>query len=368
MRCGGRDACFMRGIVGGEQKIGFRQVLDVHESIGGCEPRLDAGAIRLHRAVRGERPGRCRQPGFAGGIARLGREGIGDRRQADAVLSGTRREHARGAVAIGILVALILARRERLGGGLEQLRKAGEDIAEQARHAQRDVDAGAAELGRRDDVVAGDAAGGVIPARRKAGEMQRHGKLLAGGPHRRRAPEIDHEAFRPVAVILQMATQQLFREPDALRMRRRRRHRARINGKEIASGRQHVLASAIGRARRPRRNALSRERGTQRIALRVGAGAAAEHVQPVAELALLEIADEAIDPRDRFRRCSRCIETEIVLEACRTRFVADRGDQTLTSGGIEAIGGRIFVQQTFEPAQAVRHRGLFAAAAADGRW
>ena len=61
----------------------------------------------------------------------------------------------------------------------------------------------------------------------------------------------------------------------------------------------------------------------------------------------------------RFGWRSRCIETEIVFEPCRTRFVANRGDQTLTSGGVETIGGRIFVQQTFEPAQAVRHRGLF---------
>ena len=42
-RRGRRDACFMRGVIRGEQKIGLRRVLDVHESIGGCEPRLDAG-------------------------------------------------------------------------------------------------------------------------------------------------------------------------------------------------------------------------------------------------------------------------------------------------------------------------------------
>lgn len=189
--------------------------------------------------------------------------------------------------------------------------------------------------------------------------MQRHRKFLARGAHGRGAPEIDHEAFRPVAVILKMTTQQLFGELDALRMRRRRRHRARIDGEEIAARGQHVLAPTIGRARRARRDALACECGTQSIALRIAAGAAAEHVQAIAELAFLEIADETIDPRDRFGRCCRSIETEIVFEAGCARLVADRGDQTLAAGGIETIGGRIFVEQTFEPTQALRHRGCF---------
>ncbi|MGY3292790.1 hypothetical protein ACVWWP_005857 [Bradyrhizobium sp. LM3.6] len=78
-------------------------------------------------------------------------------------------------------------------------------------------------------------------------------------------------------------------------------------------------------------------------------------MQAVAELAFLEIADEAVDPRDRFGRCGRSIETKIVFEACRARLIADRGDQTLAAGGIEAIGRRIFVEKLFEPAQPVWH-------------
>ena len=165
-----------------------------------------------------------------------------------------------------------------------------------------------------------------------------------------------------------MTTQQLFGEFYPLRMRRRRRHRAGIDGEEIAPRRQHVAASAIGRARWARRDALACKRGTQRIPLGLATGAAAEHVQAIAELAFLEIADEAVDPRDRFGRRSRCIETEIVFEARGARLVADRGDQALAAGGIETVGGRIFVEQLFEPAQALRHRGLLRAAAADGRW
>src|SRR5258708_5246043 len=140
-------------------------------------------------------------------------------------------------MAIGIFVALVLARRERLGGGLEQLREAGENIAEQARPPQRDIDAGTAELGRRDDVVADKAAA------RKCGE--------------------------------------------------------------------------------------------QSIALGFAASPAAEHVQAVAELAFLEIADKAIDPGDCFGWYCRRIEAEIVFEARSTRLVANRGDQALATGGIE---------------------------------
>jgi len=75
-----RDARFMRRIVGREQQIGFGQVLDVNESVGRREPRLDAGAIGLDRAVGRECPGRRRQPRFARGLAGLGREDIRDRR------------------------------------------------------------------------------------------------------------------------------------------------------------------------------------------------------------------------------------------------------------------------------------------------
>ena len=142
----------------------------------------------------------------------------------------------------------------------------------------------------------------AVPARRDAGKLQRHGKFLAGGAHGRRAPEIDDEALRPVAVILQMPAQQLFGEPDALRMRGSGRHAARIDREQIAPGGQHVAAAAPGRAGRTRRDTLARERVEQRVPLLFAAGAAPEHMQAVAELAFLQIADEAVDARDRFGR------------------------------------------------------------------
>jgi hypothetical protein len=82
-------------------------------------------------------------------------------------------------------------------------------------------------------------------------------------------------------------------------------------------------------------------------------------VQAVAELALLEIADEAVDPRNRFGRRGRGIEAEILFEAGGTGLVADRRDEALAAGGIETVGGRIFIEQPFEPAQPFWYGGCF---------
>src|SRR6202008_2022187 len=72
-------------------------------------------------------------------------------------------------------------------------------------------------------------------------------------------------------------------------------------------------------------------------------------MQSVAELALLQVADEAIDARDRLARLSRDSKTEIVLHARHTRFLADRRDQALTPRRIKTVGGRILVEQFLQP-------------------
>ena len=132
------------------------------------------------------------------------------------------------------------------------------------------------------------------------------------------------------------------------------RHGARIDREQIAPRRQHVAASAIGRAGRTRRDAFAGQRREQRVPLRVAAGAAAEHMQAVAELAFLEIADEAVDARDRFGRRGRRRKPKIVLDARCARLVADRGDKTLPPRRIESVGGRVFVEQLLEPDEILR--------------
>src|ERR1700758_4084452 len=79
-------------------------------------------------------------------------------------------------------------------------------------------------------------------------------------------------------------------------------------------------------------------------------------MQTIAELTFLQVAHEAIDRGDRFRRSRRCWQTQILLYARGARFLADRGDKTLAPRRIEAVGGRIFVKQLLEPDEVLRQR------------
>ena len=81
-------------------------------------------------------------------------------------------------------------------------------------------------------------------------------------------------------------------------------------------------------------------------------------MQAVAELAFLQIADEAIDPGNRFSRRGRCGEAEIVLDAGRACLVADRGHQPPAARRIETVGGRVFVEQLFQPNKIFRQRAV----------
>jgi hypothetical protein len=67
-------------------------------------------------------------------------------------LSGLRTEHTGDAREIWVLIALEVTLRQRAGGRLEQLRKAGEHIAEQAGDPQRHIDARSSELCQGNDL------------------------------------------------------------------------------------------------------------------------------------------------------------------------------------------------------------------------
>ena len=69
-----------------------------------------------------------------------------------------------------------------------------EDVAEQAGDAQRHVDARPVEHGQRQDLYAGDAAGGLVPDGLHAEIPQRLREIVAAGAQRGRGPEIDHQA------------------------------------------------------------------------------------------------------------------------------------------------------------------------------
>ena len=251
-----------------------------------------------------------------------------------------------------------------LGPGLEQLREAGEDVAEQARDAQGDVDARPAQQRQREDLEAGDAAGALVPLRGEAGQMQRHGEFLARRAHGGAAPEVDHQPARIVAVVLQVAADQFLGQLDALGMGVARGHGAGIDAEEVAPGGQHIAAAPVGRACRAGRHAAAVQGGEQALASRPAP--CAEDVQAVAELAFLDVADEAVDPGDRLGGGGVGGKAEVGRDARGLRLIADRGDQAGAAGGVEAVGGGVFVEQPFQRAPAPAGSAL--ATSGGGRW
>lgn len=76
-----------------------------------------------------------------------------------------------------------------------------ERVAEEARDAEGDVDARAAQLGERDGLQAGDAAGGVVPDGADAEQGERLGDVVACGAHRARTPQGQADGGGPVSVV-----------------------------------------------------------------------------------------------------------------------------------------------------------------------
>ena len=72
--------------------------------------------------------------------------------------------------------------------------------------------------------------------------MEGHGEFLARRAHGGAAPEVDDQPARIVAVVLQVAADQLLGQLDALRMGIARRHGAGIDGEEVAPGRQDIAS------------------------------------------------------------------------------------------------------------------------------
>ena len=216
----------------------------------------------------------------------------------------------RAAVGERIFRRLLVARGDGLGGGVDQRDLGREHVAEQAGNAPGDVDARPAEAGRRQHLDAGDAAGGRIPLRPAAHQRQPLRDLLAAGAQRGRAPEIDDQRARPVAMLLQIAAQHFVGGRAAEIEGGRRRHGARIGGEEIAAGRQHIGAAARRRAGRAGGDVAAVERGKQRrvrsaaaLSPRIGVGSsafgAAIDVQAVLDGEILEVAEPGVDAAQR---------------------------------------------------------------------
>ena len=109
------------------------------------------------------------------------------------------RASARMRAAIGLSSVVLVERADGADRLVEQLDLRREGVAEEAGDAQRHVDARAAELGQRDDLVAGDAPARRFPHRPRADERQRLGDVVAAGAHVGGAPGGEAERLGIVA-------------------------------------------------------------------------------------------------------------------------------------------------------------------------
>ena len=193
------------------------------------------------------------------------------------------------------------------------------------------------------------------------------------------APQVEHQRARPVAVVLQMPAQQIGGGALGQRQGGAGRHGARVDGEQVAPGRQHIGPPARRRAR-PARAARSRpssaaqqRRRLGRRAARRGAlpavpdrrpgrrGAAppaappgarrrraAEHVQPVADLQILDVAQIGVEPRQRLvlRRVAR--HAAFGQQPGRLGAVQDVPAQQRGAAAVEPVGGGVFVDQPFQ--------------------
>ena len=142
----------MRGIVGGQQQVGFGQVLQVDKAVGGSDAGGDAGAV-LHRLCPVQRPGAGRQPGGTGLGAALVAVIFCRSPHAQTIGPGFRSINARRGrpPGIGVPVGGLIPLGQRAHRLTEQGRQRGKHIAEQPRDAQRHVDAGTVKQGNRQD-------------------------------------------------------------------------------------------------------------------------------------------------------------------------------------------------------------------------
>ena len=61
-------------------------------------------------------------------------------------------------------------------------------------------------------------------------------------------------------------------------------------------------------------------------------------MQPVAELAFLHVADEAVDAGDRLGRAGGGVDAEIPLDAEAARLVADIGHEPVAAARVKPVG------------------------------
>ncbi len=177
-----------------------------------------------------------------------------------------------------LLVGLLLG-----GGQAHRVVQQGDDVregvAEEAGDAQRHVDARAAQLLQRDRLQAGDPAGGVVPDRAHAEQGEGLGDVVAGGAHRAGAPEREPDRGRVGAVVVggvpldQRGGERLAGLPGELAG-----DGLRVDGVEVAAGRQHVDQAAQRRAGGAGRDEAALQRVQHGVQFVGGGGQARHHL------------------------------------------------------------------------------------------
>ena len=284
----------------------------------------------------------------------------------------------RAAAASGFSSSLLGAPGDQPHRRVDQRDLRREQVAEQAGNAPSDIDARASHGGGRQHLDAGDACACRVPDRPAAHQREALGDLLAAGPQRGAAPQIDDEGARHLAMRLEIEADHIVGgEPAELHRGRRRQH-ARIGGVEIAAGWQHVAPAALRRAGGAGLHALAVERGKQSGALRRGAGLpgwidclsvrhAPKHMQPVLDGDVLQVAEPGIDLAQRLVGVV-ALDAGLAGETRASRGLDDQPRQTLAPPPVEPVGDGVFVDQPLELLRRARRARHSPAAAADGRW
>ena len=178
--------------------------------------------------------------------------------------------------------------------------------------------------------------------------MQRHGKFFACRAHGGRSPEIDDQPFRVVAVFLKVPPDQFLGQPHALRIGRTGGHRPWIGGEQVPPGGQHIRLAAIGRSAWAGVNAFavqcikqglffrSDRRGHFKAA-RIERGAA-PYMQPVSELAFLDVADHSVDARQCFGGTDVIRDPEILFHSQDAGLITDFLLKTVAAFRVKPFG------------------------------
>ena len=202
-----------------------------------------------------------------------------------------------------------------------------------------------------------------------------------------------HDPLRPVAVVLRVAREHLLGGAPADLPGVAGRHRARIDGVEVAPGRQHVEPAARRRAGRPGGDEAPAERAQQaeRFGRAAGGdalgaasrapscveleprgeavralGRAAEHMQAVADAHVLEVAEPGVERDQRLLR--RLALGGAFLEQPARRAPARGSARRWRARGADRAPAPRRIRRTAPRARAPRHASRRrSAAASDGR-